>query len=550
MSDLFSTRAVGEAATHRLQGTAAASPVATVIVADASFRLPNLTLGTLINGVIAERGPRSTFIVKTDKGNLTLQSNLPLKVGNALVMQLQSVGTQSRVVILSVDGQAIGTPDGYSQAAEKARITGTNSSAAPQTRTGDPGDARQGTGIDSSKNPAGGSSPAAVAGQTANQKVLSRNVAPGGAFAEARAPLANGVIVPAVVVDINAPRGAGTPSGTNLDVGDALTVRVLAIARPDGQKLTPQVPPRTAASNWVHAAVTTSAADGGGSIASSIGTGKAPSANTVLAFGSARLAVNAAPPGPEGTAVLLEILDRTGAATKAEMAAPRGQRSFLELAREWPALRASMGLTDTSTAPQGNATFQPPLPTPGSALASTILFFIAALKGGDLRSWLGEMNTNQLEGMHQGQLLAQLGDDFNQLARLASEPQPSGWQIMLIPLANGDRLEQIRLFYRGRQGHGETSGESPSRFVVEAELAAFGLVQLDGLLGTHRFDLQVRSNTAFTPAMQGHIREIFVSALEIGGLQGNVQFEAGSQVSLDPFHDTAKEPGHASGLIV
>ena len=114
------------------------------MVADASFKLPNLTVGTLITGVVAQQAPRGTAIIKTDKGNLTIQSQVPLKVGNAVIPQMQSVGVQSRVIILSVNGQPIGALENQPQGANKGVPTNaalavsaqTNSSHSPHPQPG------------------------------------------------------------------------------------------------------------------------------------------------------------------------------------------------------------------------------------------------------------------------------------------------------------------------------------------------------------------------------------------------------------------------------
>jgi hypothetical protein len=204
--------------------------------------------------------------------------------------------------------------------------------------------------------------------------------------------------------------------------------------------------------------------------------------------------------------------------------------------------------------PTGPEALTPPLlsaiPTPGPALASTILFFLSALKGGDLRGWLGDAATTLLEEIQDGRLSSRLSDDFAQLGRLASHPQPSAWQVMLIPIARDDNVEQLRLFYRHKPGQGEREADAAGRFIVEAELKRFGVVQLDGLVKPKQFDLALRTDVPLTPDMQNDIRGIFGSALEIGGSSGTMRFETPSTASVDPFHQEAGDGSHGSDVIV
>jgi hypothetical protein len=548
MSNILSTRSSGETLVHRPQGGTAAAPVATVVVADASFKLPNLTVGTLITGVVAQQAPRGAVVIKTDKGNLTIQSKIPLKVGNTVILQMQSVGVQSHIIILSVNGQPIGALENQPPGADKG--VPTNAPLAVSTKTPSSHSShpqprgREVPPMQARSNPTAGPQTNTSANPIAAEAASSAKMDHG----SARSSLTKGLVLPAQVLETAAPGSGAASSGIGFRTGDMLTVRVLAVTMAGSAQLTPDVPPQTEPKNWLHTTVTSSVPEGGKNSVtpSSPDTGAKPQPGLILATADSRLAISAAPPGPEGTRVLLEVISHSAHRAERIAAVSTSHQTFVKLAGEWASLKETVGLLNTTGTQIAAPIIQPALPTPGATLASTILFFLSALKGGNFRNWLGHDNFSQLESAQQGHLLARLGDDFVQLGRLTSEPQPSGWQVMLVPIVQGDGLEQIRMYYRHRQGSNEKDGDLASRFIVEAELSRFGLVQLDGLVRPSQFDLVVRSDVEFATNMQVDIRSIFQSALEISSLNGAVRFEGRSEVAVDPFHVEATETTHGS----
>ncbi len=548
MSDILSTRSSGETLVHRPQGGVAAAPVATVVVADASFKLPNLTVGTLITGVVAQQASRGAVVIKTDKGNLTIQSKVPLNVGNTVILQMQSVGVQSRIIILSVNGQPIGALENQPPGADKG--VPTNAPLAVSTKTHSSHSShpqprgREVPPMQARSNPTAGPQTNTSANPIAAEAASSARMDHG----SAKSPLTKGLVLPAQVLESAAPGSGAASSGIGFRTGDMLTVRVLAVTVAGSAQLKPDVPPQTDPKNWLHTTVTSSVPAGGKNSVtpSSPDTGSNPQPGLILATANSRLAISTAPPGPEGTGVLLEVISHSAHRAGRIAAVSNSHQTFVKLAGEWASLKETVGLLNTTGTQIAAPIIQPALPTPGATLASTILFFLSALKGGNFRNWLGHDNISQLESAQQGQLLARLGDDFVQLGRLTSEPQPSGWQVMLVPIVQGDGLEQIRMYYRHRQGSNEKDEDLASRFIVEAELSRFGLVQLDGLVRPSQFDLVLRSDVEFATNMQDDIRSIFQSALEISSLNGAVRFEGRSEVAVDPFHVEATETTHGS----
>lgn len=201
---------------------------------------------------------------------------------------------------------------------------------------------------------------------------------------------------------------------------------------------------------------------------------------------------------------------------------------------------------------------EPPrlIPRPGPALASEILFLLAALKGGDVRKWLGAPNSSELEKSGKGDLLQRISQDFSILrGGFSDAPSPGSWVQGTIPLFH-QGLQSIQWFQK--QG-GQQEGKEKSRssfdehFLVDFHLTQLGHMQLDGMVKrTHpgySFDLTVRSESALTPAMHREIQSIYSEAQQIGGFKGMLVFRAGLDacVKLETFYtgNTSDQPPHS-----
>ena len=90
--------------------TAATSNTATAAEIPAS--VANLNIGTVVSGTVIERSPRGLTVLRTDKGTIKLQTPVPLKLGSTVSLQIQSVGSQVQLLILSIDGQPLANASG------------------------------------------------------------------------------------------------------------------------------------------------------------------------------------------------------------------------------------------------------------------------------------------------------------------------------------------------------------------------------------------------------------------------------------------------------
>ena len=252
-----------------------------------------------------------------------------------------------------------------------------------------------------------------------------------------------------------------------------------------------------------------------------------------------------------------------GTAFDVELVAPHrspltlGERpATIPLTQTWPALQDTLDLLRAGALPAqavdaslGTAAATH-VPQPGPRLTSSLLFFLAALTGGDPGAWLQGLLPQRareaLETQGRGDLLSRLVQDAGQLGRLGDLAGPD-WRFIPVPLYDGQQLQQLRLFLRRRQKRRDGGGERPgeaTRFIVEVRLQRLGDLQLDGLVKAERFDLMLRTRRALSPVMRVRITEIFEAAKAAAGYRGNVGFQASDDWSPMPLADGVKG-GHA-----
>lgn len=315
---------------------------------------------------------------------------------------------------------------------------------------------------------------------------------------------------------------AATPQtsggGPQLPVGAVVTVRVLATgedaARFVGARQT--APP------------TPGAGGPGGQPASAILTGTVSgvtqSGRPVVATPFGHLAINATSDLRIGDRVALDVLaSRVGEIPTAERPAP-----LSVLAREWPALEGAMRVLQEALGSQAAAQITQAMVRPSPQMTAAMLFFMAALKGGDMRSWFGNEASRALESAGRGGLLSALAEDFQTLQR-AAEPAENGWRAFLIPLV-GDEKRPIRVLTRGRRGRkgGRDGSGDPdgTAFLVDLELSQLGPFRLDGLVRGDLVDLWIRTTKPLPPMIRHDIKALFDGTLDRTGIEGRLAFKA------------------------
>ena len=304
------------------------------------------------------------------------------------------------------------------------------------------------------------------------------------------------------------------PGGSQLPVGAVVTVRVLAT----GQDAARFVGARSDGP--------TPSASGGGASTLLSGTvsGVTQSGRPVIATPFGHLAINATSDLRIGDRVALDVLaSRVGEMPTAERPAP-----LSVLAREWPALEGAMRALQEALGPQAAAQMTQAMVRPSPQMTAAMLFFMNALKAGDMRSWFGNEASRALESAGRGGLLSTLAEDFQTLQR-ATEPGDNGWRAFLVPVV-GEEKRPIRVLTRGRRrgdrGKDGGAGDDGTAFLVDLELSRLGPFRLDGLVRNDLIDLWIRTTKPLPPLVRHDIKALFDGTLDRTGIQGRLAFKA------------------------
>jgi len=93
----------------RLPTAGPAPNVLTAVVPDPPRGLAQLDNGTIIKGLVQGRDPDGLLIVATDKGALKLSTPANIPTGSQVTLEVRAAGDRMQVLVLSVDGQPIGS---------------------------------------------------------------------------------------------------------------------------------------------------------------------------------------------------------------------------------------------------------------------------------------------------------------------------------------------------------------------------------------------------------------------------------------------------------
>ncbi len=496
-----------------------------------------LATGSIVRGTVIGSDAKGQVLVKTESGVLPLQTKAQLAQGSQVTLQVRIAGTELHVVILNVEAgrEAPGQQGGQSgtQEGPQGRGPAGPAAAAPTALTDE--DVASGRLIRAVLEPA--AAQARAAGTSAGT--------PSGPGPGAAPPAGGEVLVRLISVSApTAPTGAPTagqaaPSGAHA-----------ALIAQEAAQTAPAAPGAPAGGSGTQAAQAGQALRLEGLVASAPG-GRGAIIETPQ--GNLRLAVQTAL--PPGTRLTLELIPTAGSQAAAEP--PEAAVRDSSLARGWPALEEALRLLQPGDLqPAGMTLGSHALPRPGPRFASTVLFFLAALRGGDLGAWLSATAAQALERAGRGDLVARLKKDFARMSRLAAEPAPGEWRGYLVPVLDGEALSQVRLFVRRPESDPESDGagdgpadpERATRFVVEVAFSRLGELQLDGLIQGRRFDLILRSRAPLPEPLRRDIADIYEAAGATTGYSGQLVFQASPDWAPLPLD--AMTEGAEAGVVV
>ena len=261
-------------------------------------------------------------------------------------------------------------------------------------------------------------------------------------------------------------------------------------------------------------------------------------------------------PLPLHSKLTLQITPDTPATAKPaspEMAAwiPEAStdRALSSLSRDWPGLTQTLqqlGQTDPALARD----LMQLLPQPGPKLASSLLFFMAAVKGGDMRQWMGGRLASGLE-LKLPEAATRIKNDMAQLQQLFLHSPIDQWTGMMLPMLNGQQLDYARMYLREEldDGSGGEGKAREQRFIVEVELSHLGEMQFDGFVRQtspkKQFDLIIRTARPLDASISTEIRALFETAIATTGYNGYLGFQQGAQHLVRPLAGAAT-PGNRS----
>lgn len=228
---------------------------------------------------------------------------------------------------------------------------------------------------------------------------------------------------------------------------------------------------------------------------------------------------------PAGTQLQVTPQPGTTASMQTTTAAPFIPFAFFS-DFSWPAMQElNQALQSVPQTAQllSNVTPNPAAP---NRLPVVALFFIAAVRSGDISNWLGDKTIDTLRRLGKSDLLSRLSRDVSGLQRTAAEPAGE-WRATSLPMMWDGEVHKMMLYYRHDQDHDNDNEENNkgTRFVFDLNLNRMGDVQLDGLHRPGKLDLIVRTEKTFSQDMQKTMRRSYIEALEQTELKGELSFQ-------------------------
>ena len=318
----------------------------------------------------------------------------------------------------------------------------------------------------------------------------------------------------------------GTDTGTTTVGVKAPTAAPTMIERAEIRILSVQLPGASTTSNAV--------TQGRGSVFTGTVVGTSSSGQTILTTPQGLMTIAGGADLPAGTRLAVERIDQPTHALNQPFPPPPAP--LTHLAQHWETLDQTLRLLEMANPAVANQLTQNHVARPGPQLTAAILLFMAAVRGGDLRAWLGDDAARAIEHLRVP-VAGTLAEEFTTMQR-ASEPAESGWRGFFIPLLDEGQLNQIRLFlHQDRDTAVEDGDESATNthFLVDLSLRAIGDLQIDGMVKPETVDLLIRSREALPDSIRQNIREIFTNTLARTGINGQIAFRAQKNFPDLPF---------------
>ncbi len=258
---------------------------------------------------------------------------------------------------------------------------------------------------------------------------------------------------------------------------------------------------------------------------------------------------------PVGTKLVFEIVPPAAhsLAGAAPAVALPALTADVATARSWPQLAAALQEVGNHNQDVLRALLGS-MPRLNAQLPVNALFFLQALRTGNLRNWLGEKGLDILRrsGAAGVNLLAGLEEDFKTLSRNMTKTQSGDWKNYPIPIMGeqGVQLMQINVRDHFQPIHPDDKQDRPedyarsTRFLVDMEFSELGALQIDGLLrpteyNNKQLDIILRTPLLLPQELRRDLRAVYDGSLETHGLKGALSFQAGFQNWVKLAHSAA-----------
>ncbi|MDH5490328.1 MAG: hypothetical protein OEX17_10435, partial [Rhodospirillaceae bacterium] len=321
----------------------------------------------------------------------------------------------------------------------------------------------------------------------------------------------------------------GNTGGVSIPSGSKFSANVIKIEAPTGGSLTPSAGPSGAVLTLAR-----------GTIMSGVVTGTTQSGQPIIQLPSATIALDVKGGVALGSKITIEVsgdvrIAQQPSAAGAMMRVGMGEQ-FIK-SNTWDSLNEALRAIQAADPNRFQQIIQTAIPQTGNKISSQILFFLSALRGGDLKNWLGDSTVRLIE-RERPNLLSRLGGEFQAMAKLADEPGGGDWRMAMIPIYSNERIERIRLYQRQPKDKKEKERDG-KRFILDFNLSNIGHMQIDGLVKPDgsRVDLIIRSEKPLGQNAQVEIAQIYNEAAELTGIGGGVAFQAapGNFVEFPPM---------------
>ena len=533
---------------------AQSAPLPSAVVSQPPAALTGLDIGAKLEASIKGLDAQGRVLVDTRIGQITLQTNISLPPNGPIQLQVQSLGTQVFLLITAIHGK------------NPAAALRSLSDLLPPTLPGFQGQHSAGSAGTSAINQAGvlsnpatglgGANPpvSLTQGATLSATLLQPSSA---IYGNGQAGTATGGFN-LTATGKQSPVLSATPSGpgltptTSAAVGSVAARAATSQPLPAGSAFAVQVLTVQPSAGATPPAITGQPISLGMTL-SGVTTGTSGVHQSIVQTPTGSIAIATTTPLPAGSVIELEVIQLPRAdLTPQDRALTLRFGQVIAESKQWLALEETARTLLNAQPATAQQLLGSVMPRADANLTANLLFFLFALRGGDVKQWLGDAPSRALEKLKPG-LLGRLRDDFSGLSRLADEPPNLDGRMLPIPFLNGLDIEQLRLLIRRRE-EDEDDEDDPRkgpgiRFVVDLNLSRLGRLQLDGFVqdGTKRFDLIVRSDTRLPDTVQNGIRDIFEGAIETTGVTGGLAFQAAPAnfVGID-----APAPDDGLGLMV